>query len=149
VSQIRSHSRAFSVSRLNSSHHTTGNLLPANGTSAITEPDTCLCKFNFGHLRDQSFPSCKRYFGYNGARYLPAQVQLWSSQYRSFASCKRSLGYNGANYLPLQVQLWSSRDRLFASCKRYFGYNGACYLPVQVQLRSSRDRSFTSCKRSI
>jgi hypothetical protein len=142
VSQIRSHSRAFGVSRLNSGHHTIGRLLPANGTSAITEPDTCLCKCNFSHLRDRSFASCKRYFGYNRARYLPAQVQLRSSQDRSFASCKRSLGYNGANYLPLQVQLRSSRDRLFASCRRYFGYNGASYLPVQVQLRSSRDRSF-------
>jgi hypothetical protein len=24
-------------------------LPPANGTSAITKPDTCLCKFNSGH----------------------------------------------------------------------------------------------------
>jgi hypothetical protein len=30
-----------------------------------------------------------------------------------FASCKRYFGYNGAGYLPLQVQLRSSRDRSF------------------------------------
>jgi hypothetical protein len=49
VSQVRSQSMAFGVSQLNSGHHTTGRLLPANGTLAITEPDTCPCKFNSGH----------------------------------------------------------------------------------------------------
>jgi hypothetical protein len=128
--------------KLNSDQHTTGRSLPANGTSAIAEPTTYLCKFNFGHYgTGRLLPATKLLFAFASSTLvimgpvvclMQTEPRLQRSQLIAFASS--TLVITGPVVCLMQTEPRLQRSQLLA---------------FAIQLQSSRDRSFASCKRSL
>jgi hypothetical protein len=98
--------------QLRSSHDR--SFVPANGTSAITEPDTCLCKFNFGHYWTDRLPP---------ANETSAKTELTT------CLCKFNSGHHRTGCLPHANDTSAITEPATCLCKFNSSHHGTGRLP--------------------